>query len=102
MPKQKLDGPQSACRTQLPSDEDFPFPSPWMFGKDSQEVLLNCMSGHLQTRSPNVAKDHREHQLQLWVSVARPPSCERESLAAKGVGSYDNSKCASKTSLTAE
>ncbi len=38
---------QDGCPSQLPPDEDAPFDSPWVFGKDRQEALLERMFGHL-------------------------------------------------------
>lgn len=48
MLKENQDEVQNACPRELPPDEEPPFESPWVFGRDRQEALLDHMFGHLK------------------------------------------------------
>jgi len=43
MLKGNQEGIQESCPEQLPADDDAPFPTPWVFGRDRQEALLNLV-----------------------------------------------------------
>ena len=47
MLKENQDTIQNSLPRQLPPDEPAPFPSPWVFGRDRQEALLNLMFDRL-------------------------------------------------------
>ena len=45
--KENQDRIEAACPDQLPPDDEAPFKSPWVFGRDRQEALLNRVFRHL-------------------------------------------------------
>ncbi len=47
MLKENQQGIQESCPQQLPADEESPFATPWVFGRDRQEAVLDLVFGRL-------------------------------------------------------
>jgi ATP-dependent exoDNAse (exonuclease V) alpha subunit len=76
MLKENQESIQNACPSELPPDEEAPFETPWVFGRDRQDALLTYMFGQLAD----------EHSLAFFYCKEGQPLGDQFSRLVVGVG----------------